>query len=361
MCMVTVRHPAAPRRALLAAVALATGAVVSAPALLPGTPEPQASAATSAAQPTAVTSTIPLAFGAYSQGMDRDPRVLDRTASAVGRPMAIASVFRGRGDDPYWPYPSDRAMGATRTLLVAWSLEDYGSFAYWSSGRGDAVLRAKARTLRAYGRPVVLRPWAEMNADWVAHQPTTGAAKSRGGTPAQFKAAWRRAVTIFRQERATNVRWAFNPTTDTYAGTTDVRTIYPGNDVVDILGLDGYNWGTTRTRNLGWRSFDDVYAVQYQRLVALAPRKPVWICEISSADPASAGVSSVAVSAPRGQSKAAWWLDAFARMRTGYRNVQAVVIFDVDKERNWRVTSSSGATAGLRSAVATPILKPRQP
>ncbi|WP_288798477.1 hypothetical protein [uncultured Arsenicicoccus sp.] len=48
-------------------------------------------------------------------------------------------------------------------------------------------------------------------------------------------------------------------------------------------------------------------------------------------------------------------------MRTGYRNVQAVVIFDVDKERNWRVTSSSGATAGLRSAVATPILKPRQP
>ena len=355
--MVTARRPALRRRSLLAVAALATASLVTAPAALPGAGDPTAAAA----QPTALTSTIPLDLGAYSQGMDRDPRVLDRTASAVGRPMAIASVFRGRGDDPYWPYPSDRAMGATRTLLVAWSLEDYGNYAYWSSGRGDAVLRAKARTLRAYGRPVVLRPWAEMNADWVAHQPTAGAAKSRGGSPAQFKAAWRRAVTIFRQERATNVRWAFNPTTDTYAGTTDVRTIYPGNDVVDILGLDGYNWGTTRTRNLGWRSFDNVYATQYQRLVALAPRKPVWICEISSADPASAGVSRVPVSAPSGRSKATWWRDAFARMRTGYRNVQAVVIFDVDKERNWRVASSSGSASGLRSAVATPILKPRQP
>ncbi|AKT52253.1 hypothetical protein ADJ73_14995 [Arsenicicoccus sp. oral taxon 190] len=341
-------------------MALATGAVVTSPASLPAAAGDPVSGVGAATRPAAVV-TAPLALGAYSQGMDRDPRVLDRTAAAVGRPMAIASVFRGRGDDPYWPYPSDRAMGATRTLLVAWSLEDYGSYAYWASGRGDAVLRAKARDLRAYGRPVVLRPWAEMNADWVAHQPTTGPAKSRGGTPAEFKAAWRRAVTIFRQERATNVRWAFNPTTDTYAGTTDVRAIYPGDDVVDILGLDGYNWGTTRTANLGWRSFHDVYATQYTRLVTLAPRKPVWICEISSADPAAAGVSRTTVTAPRGQSKATWWQDAFTRLRYGYRNVQAVVLFDVDKERNWRVGSSPAATTGLRTAVATPILKLRSP
>ncbi|MCH8612915.1 glycoside hydrolase family 26 protein [Arsenicicoccus dermatophilus] len=344
-----------PRRALLSVALGAAAMTATAGSSEAISPAPRPTTAPRTLAP----SSVPLALGAYSQGMDKDPTVLDRTASALGRPMAIASVFRGKGDDAWWPYPADRALGTRRTLLVAWSLEDYGSYAWWASGQGDAVLRDKARTLRAYGRPVVLRPWAEMNADWVAHQVTTGTPKPAGGSPDQFRAAWRRAVDVFRREGASNVRWAFNPTTDTYAGTSDVRAFYPGDDVVDVLGLDGYNWGTTATPNLGWRTFDDVYATQYARLVGLAPAKPVWLCEISSADPASAGVSTVRASAPTGQTKGLWWQDTFAHLRTGYRNVQAVVVFDVDKERDWRVASSAEALGGLRTAVSSPIYKPR--
>lgn len=293
-----------------------------------------------------------IVLGAWTAGMDADPRLLDATAARIGARMGIASIFRGRGDT--WPYPGDVRLGAGRTLLVAWSLEDWGDYAWWAAGHGDGVLRAQAARLRAYGRPVAIRPWAEMNGDWAAHQvrPAGRPKAPRGGTPAQFVAAWRRVVTVMRSAGATNVRWVLNPTTDTYAGTTDIRTIHPGNAYVDILGLDGYNWGTGK--GLAWRRFDDVYRTQYARLTAMAPGKPVWLCEVSSADPASRA-GAVRVAAPAGATKGRWWGDAFAHLRTGYPRVRAVVLFDAAKERDWRVASSSDALLGLRAAVrATP-------
>lgn len=144
-----------------------------------------------------------------------------------------------------------------------------------------------------------------MNGDWTDFQPTPAARvpKPHGGSYAQFIAAWRRVVTVFRQAGVRNVQWVFNPTTDTYPGTTDVRLIYPGSAYVDVLGLDGYNWGSGK--GLQWRSFSEVYRVQYQRVVALDPNKPVWICEISSSDPRSVVGSEASISAPSIASKGA--------------------------------------------------------
>ena len=108
-----------------------------------------------------------------------------------------------------------------------------------------------------------------MNGDWTSFQPTPAGEKEHGGTPEEFIAAWRYLVTYLRDRGATNLRWVFNPTTDTYEGTTDIRTIYPGDDYVDVLGLDGYNWGNTGLSWGQWRTFEDIYREQYDRLVAL--------------------------------------------------------------------------------------------
>jgi len=204
-----------------------------------------------------------------------------------------------------------------------------------------------ARRVKAYGRPVAIRPWAEMNGDWQAFQPT---ARPTDGYPTGYQAfiaAWRSVVTVFRAEGVRNVQWVFNPTTDTYAETTDVRNIWPGRAYVDVLGLDGYNWGTGGI--FTWRSFASIYQTQYNRLVALAPDLPLWICEIGCADPLS---SRNAVTAPTGQSKARWWYEA--SVATGRMPaVRAVVLFDVCKERDWRASSSTSALAGLRTALVT--------
>lgn len=290
-------------------------------------------------------------FGAWVDGMDANPVLLDDAEVRLDVPMEIASIFRGDGDD--WPYPNDELLGENRTLLVSWYLGNIASYYYWSSGQGDEFVRAQAAKLRNYGRPVVLRPWAEMNGDWEDFQPTASqdSAKPFGGTHQEFIAAWRRVVTTMRGEGANNVQWAFNPTTDTYAETTDIREVYPGDEFVDYTALDGYNWGDGK--GLAWRSFADIYSEQYARLAEVAPGKPLWISEIGSSDPHSVSLAEQAIGVPQGVDKGAWWRDALTTIERDFPLVEAVVLFDAEKERDWRSDSSTIALQGLREAIAT--------
>jgi len=283
-----------------------------------------------------------IVFGAYTNGMDAYPKRLNSLSTLVGQPMSIASVFRGVGD--IWPGPVEASLASGRTLLVAWYL-DHHSFSYWASAAARAEIVAVARRVKAYGRIVAIRPWAEMNGDWQAWRPTASPTGGFATGYAAFIAAWRNLVNVFRAEGATNVRWVFNPTTDTYPGTTDVRRIWPGVSYVNILGLDGYNWGTGGI--FTWRSFANIYQIQYNRLVALAPTRPLWICEIGCADPLS---TLNKVSAPIGQSKGQWWKEMSLAAKK-MPAVRAVVLFDIAKERDWRAASSTAALNGLRTSL----------
>jgi len=281
-------------------------------------------------------------FGAYTAGMDALPQRLNDLSALLRQPLSVASVFRGEGD--IWPGAVDAKLATNRTLLVAWYLDNH-SFGYWASAAARPELVAVARRVKAYARPVAIRPWAEMNGDWQSFQPTASPIDGYATGYLAFIAAWKNLVTVFRAEGVTNVKWVFNPTTDTYAETTDVRLIWPGRTYVDILGLDGYNWGTGGI--FTWRSFANIYQTQYNRLVALAPGMPLWICEVGCADPLSA---LNVVTAPTGQTKALWWRDASLALQ-GMTAVRAVVLFDISKERDWRAGSSGSALTGLRAAL----------
>lgn len=287
-----------------------------------------------------------VSFGAYTLGMDSAPSRLPALSRTLGQTLSIASVFRGNGD--IWPGPVEAALTpAGGTLLVSWYL-DYRSYGYWASASSRTEIAAVARRVKGFGHTVAIRPWAEMNGDWQSFQPTAAPVDGYPSGYAAFIAAWRHLVSVFRAEGVTNVRWVFNPTTDTYAGTTDVRRIWPGSSYVHVLGLDGYNWGTAGS--LRWRSFADIYAIQYGRLVTLAPTLPVWICEVGCADPASP--YGTRVTAPLGATKGTWWRDAAVAVQR-MPAVRAVVLFDALKERDWRAASSAGALTGLRAAMST--------
>jgi mannan endo-1,4-beta-mannosidase len=281
-----------------------------------------------------------LAWGAYV-GTDA-PAALDRFEQTLGTRVAIASSFRGWGD--IFPDAVQQEQAADgHTLLIAWDLGDTADtrFSTFYNGDHDAYLAAEATAAKDFGATVYVRPWAEMNADWVPFQPTASGSKAAGGTYAQFIRAWRYVVTFFRSHGATNVRWVFNPTTDTYAETTQVNKIWPGARYVDVLGLDGYNWGTGGV--LKWRSFADIYRTQYRRLTALAPTLPVWVCEFGSK---AANESDGAAPDPR-HSKSGWLSGMFSWL-SGADHVQALVMFNVRKERDWRVQSSPAALHVMR-------------
>jgi hypothetical protein len=288
-----------------------------------------------------------VALGAYAEGLPGPGPQITRLEQQLGTHLAIASSFRGRGD--LFPDSAQRQdADSGHTLLVSWDMGDTSAarFGTFPAHRHDAYLAAEAAAAKAFGKPLYVRPWPEMNGDWQSFQPTADGGRPAGGTYPQFIAAWRYLVGFFRAHGATNVRWVFEPTTDTYPGTTPISAIWPGAAYVDVLGLDGYNWGTGGM--FTWRSFAAIYRTQYARLTALAPKLPVWICEVGSKEPSENDGAPVDPS----HSKATWLRAMFATLATRMIRVQAVVFFDMAKERDWRIDSTAASASYLRGVAA---------
>jgi hypothetical protein len=104
-----------------------------------------------------------------------------------------------------------------------------------ASGQYDRYLGAYAVAVRAYHHPVILSFGHEMNAPWYSwgYQHTS---------PADFVAAWRHIVTLFRRRGAGNVTWLW---TVNVIQSHDGRTLrpapwWPGRSYVTWVGVDGY-------------------------------------------------------------------------------------------------------------------------
>lgn len=284
-------------------------------------------------------------FGAWVGGMTGDPSRLEDFERLVRHRTDVASYYWGFGD--VFPGAVERtfADGGKRAVLVSWDMGPT-RFTEWSSGDHDAYLDQVADAFLAHPHRVHVRPWPEMNGDWQTFQPTPPGTprKPHGGTYDEFVAAWRHVVDHFRDRGVDNVRWVFSPSADTYRETTPVDRIWPGRGYVDVLGVDGFNWGADRDWGT-WRSFRDVFRAQYRRLVDLHPTAPVWICEVSSKEPRY----DDGAPADPDRSKGAW---VRAMMATeGFSRVRALVWFHERKERDWRVSSSLSSLRAMRRAL----------
>ncbi len=203
-----------------------------------------------------------------------------------------------------------------------------------AAGQHDAYIRNWARAAAAWGKPLYLAFAHEMNGDWTSWSPGVN-----GNTAAQFVSAWRRVHGIFRQAGATNVRWVWAPVAQYQVfGTTPYKAVYPGNAYVNWTGMSGYNWGNTRSWSR-WLSFSQIFGASYGVLNSIAPNKPVMIREVGSTE--------------SGGDKAAWIKNAFLSEIPGkFPRLQAVAWFQVEKENDWRVNSSSGSLSAYKQVVA---------
>lgn len=287
----------------------------------------------------------PVRFGAFVEGMQQDPAALGEFEDLVGAEAKIASYYYGFGDVFPGKTELEFADSGRRKVLLSWDMGPT-RFRQWTKGRHNRYLATIAAAARDYPYPIYVRPWPEMNGDWQTFQPTRSGNKRHGGTYAQFIAAWRHVVSYTRRHGATNIRWVFNPTADTYAETTPVGRIWPGSKFVDVLGLDGFNWG--KDDGWGeWKSYPSIFARQYRRLTRLDATAPVWICEFGSKEPTVDDGAPVDLR----NSKAAWLRRAFASTRMP--RVRAMIYFHARKERAWDVNSSGAALSAVRRVLAT--------
>jgi hypothetical protein len=183
------------------------------------------------------------------------------------------------------------------------------------AGDFDPYIRAWAKGLAAYGRPVLLRLAQEMNGNWYPW-----GRSANGNLPGQFVQMWRHVHSIFALAGATNVRWVWSPVQGA------PTAYFPGAGEVDVLGMTCLNEGSL---GRGWRSYEDICGKSIEQLHAMAPRLPIQSSETASTE--------------YGGSKPAWIAGMF-RYLAIHPEVRSMVWFNMRKKGvDWRVQSSRSA------------------
>jgi hypothetical protein len=215
------------------------------------------------------------------------------------------------------------------------------------NGEHDAYIEQFAKDTKAFGDRVLIRFLHEFNGNWYLWSGNKSGRENGG--PEKVVAVWRYVVDKFREVGADNAKWIWNP----HGPSVDVseedwnaiENYYPGDEYVDWMGMDAYNWypqdpwGGKRP----FRDFDNCFRDLYDRCIALAPDKPVMIAEFGTAEFEYKGIDKVA-----------WMDDAFIKIKTGYPRIKMFVWFHINKELDWRVNSSPEALEVFKSAMADP-------
>jgi len=249
-----------------------------------------------------------------------------QTTSKLGRTLKVHLTYWAWDDD--WTQDATRDdLDAGRIPLVNWE-PDGIDFHDIVSGSLDATINARATGAKKLGKPFFLDFAAEMNGDeaW------------SGNDAGLYVDAYRHIHDLFDAAGATNVVWAWCPNvTDVDNGNDHTLDYYPGDDYVDWTGVDGYNWGSG-----DWQSFHDVFKDIYPLLAG--KQKPIIIGEMSSSE--------------TGGDKAAWIDAMIPTLEQDFPLIRAVIWFDVNKERDWRISSSSATEAAFKSMAADPYFNP---
>lgn len=261
------------------------------------------------------------------------PRAVDIQAfqKNFGKKPYLVSVFVD------WNYVLEPELigsvyGQGSVLVVTWEPWDAQQkkgidFDGLLSGAYDDTLRRFSEQLKNIDRPVYFRFAHEMNGNWY---PWSGV---RLGAEKYIR-VWRYVRDKFETFGAKNVKWIFCVNAeDVPRENNHFIQYYPGDAYVDFIGIDGYNWGNSR-EDSRWQSFSRIFRPFYQESLRL--QKPVLITEFSSTS--------------SGGSKADWIREALAEMKSMHR-LKGFVLFNIDKETDWRFSSEEASGQALRQAV----------
>lgn len=273
----------------------------------------------------------PLVLGAFVRGVEAEPgRIIDQFTEMVGeKPSTVLLYQNWENDSAFDPAMLDAVADRGATPIITWAPRDPDrgrnqreySLQKIINGRYDPYIRQWARGAAAWGDPLYLRFAHEMNSSFFPW-----GVGVNGNSGADYVAAWRHIHDIFVQEGATNVRWVWSPLADVPTSRAVLEQMYPGDDYVDWLALDGYNWGTEGLALAEWRTVGEIFGPFYDVLTSISD-KPVMIAEVASAE--------------AGGSKADWIEEGLLEdVPTRLPRVRAVVWFSSNKLMDWRVNSS---------------------
>jgi hypothetical protein len=273
-----------------------------------------------------------LYFGTWAKpfGSESKQQALTDMESQIGRRFALDhQYYQWNAAIPTNHETWTRSQG--RIPFITWHAGP--SWAAIASGQEDGWIRSRADALRAFETPVYLT---------FHHEPENDVGAK--GTPAEFAAAFRHVVSVFRDRGATNVSFVWTMMAWSFESS-EADRFYPGDGSVDVVGADGYNWSPGR-QGADWRSFRDVMAET--RAFSVAHGKPFMAAELGvQEDPNDPG------------RKGQWYRETVATAES-WPELIAIAYFDSDKIYGWMPDTSSRSLDGFRtlanSGVASPML-----
>ena len=294
-------------------------------------PAPPVKAATPAATHSAqqtLPSTADSYLGVYEFDSPGSYTQVQQFAQTAGRMPNLVLYYNDWGQ-PFQTSFASSALANGATVIVDLDPETATSSIQLSSiadGSYDSYLDSFARSVMSFGHPVVINFGHEMNGNWYpwgwSHQ-----------SPAEFVAAWRHVVTVFRDVGADNVTWLWT-FSDIQPEPTEgpLRDYWPGSSYVNWVGIDSYYYFKSDT-------FDSVFA----KSIAAAHKltgKPVLIAE-------------TAIGPIAGQAQKIQGLLAGVQQS----GVLGLVWFDEAQNngvyhQNWRLEGNAPASAAFRAGVA---------
>lgn len=271
-------------------------------------------AASAAAPPPPSPPTRGLLYGAHepATGQLTQPQAMVDLESRIGRTTGIDRSYSYWEDaQPSGTVVQDLSLGRVPLLSIIPRTRS-GTIVRWAdvaSGAVDDAIRRQATSLAALPGGVILA---------LHHEADIAVGY---GTSAEYVAAYRHYVSVFRSVGASNVVFAWILTPHTFKATADAW--YPGDDVVDWIGTDAYNFGACKAGVTGWRTMQETASAFYQW--GSAHGKPLVLAEYgSAADPNDPG------------RRAQWLRETDATFRA-WPNLRAVAYFDSVGTCDWRL------------------------
>lgn len=297
--------------------------------------------ATVAPSPTLIPTKKPvisdIRFGVAVDDYSNTTGELSQLESLLKKPIKVISIFKQFG------HPSNHDLveadlqyikSTGKSLLIAWEpwnptegmQQSRNYLVDIASGAFDSYIEKFAQDVKTFSNPVTIRFGHEMNGNWYPW----------GNKPEEYKNAYRHIVQIFRLANIPNVHWMWSVNAENIPASpiSEIGKYYPGNDMVDWIGIDGFNFGNKGEAS-SWRSFSDIFLTSY-KYIASTYAKPISLSELASAE--------------EGGSKAEWIKNMLnSALQNQFPLVQELIWFNINKEADWRINSSPSSLQAFQS------------
>jgi hypothetical protein len=256
----------------------------------------------------------PFLLGIYRPELPYQFGQLYTIQESLGVEISIVSYYQAWGDGDEYDFNLEVNKNLSKgnfIPLITWepwisaftqykNKKTNSSLSIIATGKFDYYIKKWAQKATIFGKPFFVRIGHEMSNPWYSWS------SAHGNTPQDYKKFWCHVYKIFKEQGAKNVAFIWTPfePKDT--------VFYPGNDFVDWIGLDVFNFGSLSQEGT-WMDFYIVTKLLYDAVKKY--NKPIIIAE--------AGCAS------SGGNKSDWYRNMFHDLAMqNFPLIKGLVLFD---------------------------------